>query len=314
MENQVDIGDQNIKQVGKSYVSQPIQTPAPEKARESYPLILTIIFGVPILSNILLQTVGYPLGYRLASVLVSDTSNAELDGFTTLLVTNIMLVVFFGVICGLLIYFLTKRIKFIFVGLGIFILIFAVYRIIIKISNEIYLTNEVNTALEGVDEVVGKEKLIFTYVDSVPVYDNKNILEEMEITFKVVAPKSGDYLIDSYLATPYDLYGPKDQEVSQADTFSKTTVSLTEGVPFDLIISLKMESFVDVNYEGNLNLSFRVWRTNIQVEDVAWHNEPISSWPVDIIDSGNSPNYKVSNDSGQEEPIYSVGPFYISRP
>lgn len=312
MENQVNVSDQNTQQIGQNPVSQPI--PVSEKPRENYRLILTTIFGVPVLTYILFQLIGYPLSFVLIPILFGDTSNAGLGGIAILMITTIMLAVFFGLLCGLLVYFLTRRIKFLFVGFGIFILIFTIHRTIIKINSEKYLTTEVNTALKGVDEVIGKEKLIFTYDDSVPVYNTNNILEEVKITFKVIAPKTGDYLIDSYLATPYDLYGPKDQEVPRADTFKKTTINFTEGVPFDLALSLEMKPLVDVNYEGKLNLSFRVWRTNIQVKDVAWHKDPITSWPVNIMDSGKSPNYKVSKDSGQEEPIYSIGPFYISRP
>lgn len=311
MENQVNVGDQNTQQTGQNPVSQPIQIP--EKPRVNNRLILTIIFGVPILTYILFQISGYPLTSVLIPILFGDTSNAGLGGIAILMVTTIILAIFFALLCGLLIYIITKKIKFLFVGFVIFMLIFAVHRTVIKISGEKYLTTEVNTALKNVDDVVGKEKLSFTYVGSVPIYNANNLLEEGKITFSVVAPKTGDYLIDSYLATPYDLYGPKDQGVPRADTFNKTTISLIEGVPFDLVIPFEMKSFVEVNYEGKLNLSFRVWRTNIQVKDVAWHKEPLTSWPVNIIDSGKSSNYKVSKDSGQEEPIYSIGPFYVSR-
>lgn len=312
MENQINVDDQNTQQIAQNPVDQHVQIP--EKPRVSNRLILTTIFGVPVFTYILFQILEYPISLALIPILFGDTSNAGLGLLAILMVTTIMLAIFFGLICGLLIYLLTKKIRFLFVGFGVFMLIFAVHRTIIKISFEKYLSTEVNTALKNVDEVVGKEKLTFTYIESGPIYDANGTLKEGKITFKVVAPKTGDYSIDSYLATPYDLYGPKDQGVPRTDTFNKTTVSLTEGVPFDLIISVKMKSFVDVNYEGKLNLSFRVWRTKIQVKNVAWLKEPITSWPVNIMDSGNSPNYKVSKDSGQAEPIYSVGPFYISRP
>lgn len=307
----MNVGDQNTQQVGRNPVSQPIQIP--EKQKVNNRLILTAIFGVPILTYILFQISGYPLSFVLIPILFGDASNAGLGALAILMVTTIILAIFFALLCGLLIYILTKKIKFLFIGFGIFMLIFVVHRTVIKISGEKYLTTEVNTALKNVDDVVGKEKLSFTYISSMPIYNANNLLEEGKITFSVVAPKTGDYLIDSYLATPYDLYGPKDQGVPRADTFNKTTISLTEGVPFDLVITFEMKSFIEVNYEGKLNLSFRVWRTNIQVKDVTWHKEPLTSWPVNIIDSGKSSNYKVSKDSGQEEPIYSVGPFYVSR-
>lgn len=312
MENQINVGDQNAQQVGQNPVNQPVQIP--EKPKINNRLVWATVFGAPILTYILFQILGYPLSFVLIPILFRDISNAGLGGLAILMVTTILLAVIFGLICGLLVYLVTKKIKLLFVGFGIFMLIFAVHRTIIKISNEKYLTTEVNTALKNVNEVVGKEKLIFTYSNSAPIYNANSILDEVKITFKVVAPQTGDYLIDSYLATPYDLYGPKDQEVPRADTFNKMTIGLTEQVPFDLILPLKMKPFVDANYEGKLKLSFRVWRTNIQVKDVAWHKEPITSWPVNITDSGSSPNYIVSKDSGQEKPIYSVGPFSISRP
>ena len=65
-------------------------------------------------------------------------------------------------------------------------LIFAIHRTIIKISGEKYLSTEVNTALNNVDEVIGKEKLTFTYIDSVPIYNANGTLEGGIITYKVV--------------------------------------------------------------------------------------------------------------------------------
>lgn len=312
MEDRINIGDQKTQMIGQNTVSQPAQIP--NKPKINNRLVWVTVFGAPILTYILFQILGYPLSFVLIPILFGDTSNAGLGGLAILMVTTILLAVIFGLICGLLVYLVTKKIKLLFVGFGIFMLIFAVHRTIIKISSEKYLSTEVNTALKNVDEVVGKEKLIFTYVNSAPIYNTNSILDEVKITFKVVAPQTGDYLIDSYLATPYDLYGPKDQEVPRANTFNKMTVSLTEEVPFDLVLPLKMKPFVDANYEGKLKLSFRIWRTNIQVKDVAWHKEPITSWPVNITDSGSSPNYAFSIDSGQEEHLYSVGPFSVSHP
>ena len=312
MENQINASDQNTPQIGQNPNSQPIKIP--EKLKLSNRLIWATVLGGPFLTYILFQTLVYPLSFVLIPVLFGDTSNAELGGLAILMVTSILLAILFGLLCGFLVYFVTKKIKLLFVGFGIFMLIFTIHRLLIKISSEKYLSTQVNTVLKNVDEVVGKEKLIFTYVDSEPIYNANSVLDEAKITFKVVAPKTGDYLIGSHLATPYDLYGPKDQGVPRAGTFDKITINLSEGVPIDLVILLKMKPFVDVSYNGKLNLSFRVWRTNIQVKDVAWNKEPITNWPINISDSGNSPNFKVSKDSGQEEPVYSVGPFPISRP
>lgn len=308
MENQINVGDQNTQQIGQNPISQPVQIP--EKPRVNNRPILTTIFGVPVLTYILFQISGYPLSSVLIPILFGDTSNAGLGGLAILMVITIILAIFFALLCGLLIYILTKKIKFLFVGFGIFMLIFAVHRTVIKISSEKYLRTEVSTALKNVYDAVGKEKMTLTYISSAPLYDNEGVLDKVEVTFNVVAPESGEYTLYFSLRTPV----PKDQQVSKIYVnYKKEKLNLTEGVPFEVITSFEMKSFVEENYEGELKVDPEVWRTGIKKQDVAWHTNPITEWPVNIVDSGASSNFEISNSTGVEEPIYSVGPFYISR-
>ena len=312
MENQINTGEQTQQQFEQNLINQqPLIT---DKPKPSIKLIIPAILGIPFVTYILFQLLSYPINLFLIPTLFGDTSNAGLGGIAILSVTTILIAIVFGLICGVAIYLVLKKIRYLFVGFALFMLIFVIHRTLIKISGERYLSSEVNSVLENVDEVVGKEKLTFTYTDSTPIYNGNGTLEAVKFSFKVITPKTGDYLIDSYLGLPRELRESAPVGNPRPDSFDKTTISLTQGVPVDYTVSLEMTSFVQFKYEGELNLNFRVWRTNIQVKDVAWHKEPLTSWPVNIVDSGNSQNIVASVNNGLENPVYLVGPFFISQP
>lgn len=163
-------------------------------------------------------------------------------------------------------------------------------------------------------EVVDSGKVLLTYKDSLPVYDQNNLLKSVDINFEVIAPKTGSYQIDASLLN-YNNYEPNSNVSynSQADSRSVKEIELTENMPTDLNFSFDTKNFTDINYQGNLFLFFMMWRTKISVKDIAWHQGSITALPVKFADSGRSNNFKNYKTGEYYEPGYSIGPFPLHK-
>ncbi len=268
-----------------------------------------LVLGITVLVYILFIFTQGPVISFLTPILFGDLSGIGLGGLVILPLVVIITSMLYGWINGLCVYLLMRKVKFFFIGFLIFMTIFITHAAYTVVSSQKYLSDETNRVSKDVEKVVGKEKIILTYLDSVPSYDADNILDKVQVTFDVIAPESGDYLFGADLATPYDLYGPVKQQVPRADTTYKVTVPLAKGVVFKLNIDFDMDPFTKVDYAGDLKLSLGVRRVNLNIKDVAWHKEPVTSFPVYLADSGSSKNFKLSKDSGVEEPVYTIGPF-----
>ncbi|MDD5015719.1 MAG: hypothetical protein PHW73_11620 [Atribacterota bacterium] len=270
-------------------------------------IYLAVLISTYIVSILFLDVVLRFLPGTLFDIFYNESNIQELQGIELYFIIIIFSFLLFAFICGLTLYLLFRRIKHLFLGFFLFILIFIIFSALIYCIVGVYNEYEYNKVLTKVEEVVGNEKIIFTYVDSVPDYDENNQLREINVTFQIIAPKTGDYGVYSTLYSPEDPYG------HNIDTYSKTNMTFEEGVSYDKSFTFDMAPFVENEYEGILYLDFSVDRINIQIENVSWSTNPITWRNVNIIDSGQSPNYEISTDTGVESPVYSIGPFSIYK-
>lgn len=313
MENDSNIdASSNAQQTVQDQVNQPTINPERTKVNNIFGWVA--IIGIPLLIFGLIIFFGYPLSLLLVSVLFGDMKNVDLGFIPIILVANTLIMLFFGVVSGIVVFLITRKLKTFFLGFGIFMLIFVIYFLCMQIFVHQYFSSEVNKTIENANEVVGQENLIFTYVTSEPIYDSDRKLEEVRIIYKVLAPKSGDYIIDATLATPQVGEGSASQKIPLVTTFYKSKVSLTEKVPYNLVVPFKMRPLIEVGYVGKMNVYFQAWRSNLKIKGTQWDKSPITSWPINISDSGSSPNFNIDKFNRYKETVYSVGPFPVSRP
>lgn len=248
-----------------------------------------------------------------------EYQNAGLAGFAFLLISMYLGVILYAFANGLTIYFFLRKIKTFFIGFFLFLLIVFIYLRIQVYLGEQYLNNQYNQVNNRIEETVGKDPIIITYATSTPiydsdayVYDSNDILTKLNVVFDVMAPETGEYQFDGYLST--HLYNEKSPIMQDPDANARVKATLTKGNSTKVSLEFDMASFVSTEYSGDVKLNFSVWRTNLNIKDVDYHKEPITSYPINVKDSGKSNNYIVSNRRGTEEPVYIIGSFSLTNP
>lgn len=218
-------------------------------------------------------------------------------------------IIAFGLFYGLFSFVITKKSSYFLIGVIIIIPISIIHFSMLVFTGNQYLENQVSSVLERVDETVGDEKLIATYVDYVPDYNSNDELDNIAATFKFKAPKTGTYSIHIFASAfkPCDVYTQEYEKISEAKSYGHQNIDLVENVETNVTYELDMKPFTDMSYREQVYISFDVWMINLQIEDVAWSSDKITEWPVQVSDSGvSTTNYSIYSNCGTEEPLYEI--------
>lgn len=270
---------------------------------------IIFVFTVPWTSNALAQLLFSGKEYQ----------NIGLAAIGLLIIVTILTAILYAFVNGVIIYFFLRKIKTFFIGFFLFLLIVFIYFKIQGYLMEQYLNKQNKEVISRIEETIGKNPIIITYATSTPiydsdayVYDHNDILTKLNVVFDVVAPETGEYQFEGYLST--HLYNEKSLIMQDPDSNARVKATLTKGNSTKVSLEFDMASFASAKYSGDVKLNFSVWRTNLNIKDVDYHKEPITSLPIKVKDSGKSNNYIVSNRRGTEEPVYTIGPFALINP
>ena len=198
-------------------------------------------------------------------------------------------------------------------------------RELITQSAEIELNDQDYQLRSEMEEVVGKEPIIFNYVSTAHDVQQAGtqggiVREGIVIHFNAVSSKTGDYVFEAILGTPRP-HGPAQPSLSMGP--QKTEVlSLKAGVPSDVafhFVYVGSKPLLEaVGYRGNLQLTILAKRVNVAVQNTVTPLFPssITEWQVSIADSGTSPNVATTSQDDDllpnrivGEPIYLINPF-----
>lgn len=284
----------------------------------SFKLLLKM-FGITILTFVIFVISGsvvyYPVSIMIAAPFAAlfalnaksghGGASAGLPMFILLPIIAPAIFLIYGILNGYLIRRLTAYSKSYRIGIGLFIL-----PIVLFLCSS-YTLDVVKKAQvdRRVAEVIGDEKIAFTFVSSESKYwigDGR--LESVLVNFKVNAPKTGDYEVIGYLTNNQINTESGKGAVSPDAT---KIIRLTKGIITDLNFEFLLTPFTNVNYNGAVDIVLLANRKNITIDDNS--SQPITSWPLFIIDTGKSGNYKKTKDY-EKAAIYSINPFKQDKP
>lgn len=241
-----------------------------------------------------------------------EYQNAGLGGIYFVFVSVVLATIIYAFVNGLIIYFFLRKIKTFFIGFFLFALIVFIYFRIQMYLGEQYLNKQYNQLTNRIEQTVGKNPIIITYTTSTQIYDSDDMLAKLDVVFDFMAPETGEYQFDGYLST--HLYNEKSPIAQDPDSNARAKTTLTKGNSTKVSLEFDMASFVSAKYSGDVKLNFSAWRTNLNIKNVDYDKESITSLPVNVKDSGKSNNYTISNSRGVEEPVYTIGPFALTNP
>lgn len=223
--------------------------------------------------------------------------------------------ILYALLNGLIIYFLLKKRRFLFIGFFAFFLLYTLISTIVKLYSE-YQTGQVSKEIEN---TVGKEPLILAYSSSTPLYDSDNYLQTLDVVFYVTPPETGEYKFDVTVGAPNDFNGTKPVSAPITTSHANKKVHLTKGVSEQIHLSFNMNDITSSDYKGELKLYFRIWRIDLNIKAAGNYKysgdgKVIKNYPILVKDSGKSKNFIVPKENGVEEPVYTIGPFATVNP